>query len=95
MLHRFTGHVRRQVLLRHISHVVAFVIFSQKMVKRLILPRTRALGDIVVLFLGVRKLRIDVKNDTTEGVFAVTHDLTEGVFGVLFEHTVEPLTGRR
>jgi hypothetical protein len=71
MAHRFAGLVGQEILLRHVSDVLAVGVFGVEVVEGLVLDRARFLGDRAPPFFGVRELRVDVINDTAERVKAV------------------------
>jgi len=92
VVHGFSRIIGDQVLLRHISHVVALIVFRQEMVKRLFLTRTAVLWDRSIPFICVGKFRIDIKNHTAKRMFAVANNLSEMIFGPSFKHSTHPHT---
>jgi gamma-glutamyltranspeptidase/glutathione hydrolase len=92
MIHRLTGVVWDQVLLGNIGHVVGVVVLGQQVVERLTLAGTRALGDRVIPFVGVGKLRVDIEHHTAKRVFLVPHHLTQIVFRLSLQHFNKPLS---
>ena len=52
VVYGLTGVVRDQVLLGHIGHVIAVIIFRQQMIKRLVFGRATVFGDRSVPVFG-------------------------------------------
>jgi hypothetical protein len=52
------------------------------------LGRAAVLGNRVVPFFGIRKFRVDIENDTPEGVFTMPDHLAQMIFGPLGQHAV-------
>ena len=75
-----------KVLFGHVSHVVALVIFSEQVIKRLVLFGTAVLWDRVVPSICVREHRIHVKNNPAKRMLAVADDLAQMIFCARFEH---------
>lgn len=88
VVHRLTGLIRQKVLLRHVSHVIALIIFSQQVVKRLVLGRAAFLWNGIIPCLCVGKHCIHVKDNTTERVLPMSDHLTDMIFGLCLQHSV-------
>jgi hypothetical protein len=71
----------QQVLLGYIGRIFRFLVLGEKVVKRLILARSRFGGNGIVPFVCVVEFRIDVKNHATELKQAVFDDLSDSKFG--------------
>ena len=84
------GIIRYEVLLGHISDVIALVIFGQKVIKRLLFFRPTFFWDRFVPFIGIREHRIHVKDHAAKRMLAVTDNLTQCVFRTRFEHNKTP-----
>lgn len=90
MIHRFAGVIGNEVLFRHIGHIIALVIFSQKMVERLVFDRPTFLGDGIVPFICICKFGIHVKNHPSKGMFLVADDLSKVIFSTCSKHNCRP-----
>ena len=88
VIHWFTRIVRNQILLRHISHVIALVVFGQKMVKRLLFDGSAFLWNSLVPIICVGKLRIDVKYHTPKGMLLVPNHLAQMIFCTNSKHNI-------
>ncbi len=84
MADRLAGIVGDKVLFRHISHIIALVVFRQKVVKRLILVRAHLFGDGLVPVLGIGKHGVHIENHPAEGMFPVAHNLAQMIFRTRF-----------
>ena len=88
MRYRLSGFIHDKVLLRHIGHVIALIIFGKQVIEGLIAMRAAFLGDGTVPFLGIRKLGVDVKDNTAKRVFLVPDNLAKMIFCVCLEHNL-------
>ena len=86
MTHRFASLVGQEVLLRHIGDIAVLVIFSQEVVKGLVLARPHFLGNGLPPFLGIVEGRIDIENHAAKGEDTVFYDLTDSEFGESCAH---------
>jgi hypothetical protein len=73
----FAGLVDDQVLFRHVGEISGVIVLGEQVVIGLILARALGLGDGLPPFLGVGKHRVDVDDDSAEGVEAVTHHIAD------------------
>lgn len=80
--------IGQEILLGDIGDVVAFVVFREQMIERLVLARARLLGNGIVPFLRVRKLGVDIKNNPTKGVPFVSDHLSQREFGLRLKHII-------
>ena len=86
MVHGFAGIVGDQVLFRDIGHVVALIVFGQKMVERLFFYRAAVFGNGGIPFLCVVELRVNIEHDTTKRMLLVAYDLSEVIFCASLQH---------
>lgn len=91
MIDRLARVVRNQILLGHISHVIALIVLGQQVIERLFFRRTAVLRDRVIPFLGICELWVYVKHHTPERVFAVSDDLPQVIFCTRRIHNSQPL----
>ena len=75
-----TGSVFLEILFRDVGEVAGFVIFSEQMVKGLVLARADMLGDCLVPFLGIIEFRIHIVYHSAEGEEAMFDDLANVEF---------------
>ena len=94
VVHRFARVVSDQVLLRDVRDIIALVILSEQMVKRLIFDRAAVFWDGLIPFICIRKFRIDVKNHTPEGVFFMSDNLSKMIFCARLQHNIAAPTVR-
>jgi len=80
MLYRLSGIICNQVLFTDISHIIGLIIFGQQVIEWLFLKRATVLGNRCIPFIGIRKFRIDIKNNTPKGMFLVPDNLSEIIF---------------
>ena len=91
MTNGFARVVSNEVLLGHIGDVVAFVVLSQKVIERLVLTGAAVFGDCLIPVVGIRKLWVHVKDDTTEGMLPMSNNLTQLIARARFKHSSTPV----
>jgi len=69
--------VVHQILLADVSDIARLHILCQQVVKRLILPRSKAFRDRIIPFVGVAKDRINVEHYAAEIEHAMANDVTD------------------
>ena len=91
VIDRFAGLIGREVLLGHVSHVMAVLVLSEQMVERLFPVGTDRLGDRGQPFLRVGEFRIDVEDHAPERKDPVPDHLADSEFGESGVHDPENL----
>ena len=91
VIDRLARIIRDQVLLGHIGHVIALIVFGQKVIEGLFLHRTAVFRDRVIPFLGICELWVYVEHHTPKRVFAVSDDLPKMIFCTRRIHNSQPL----
>jgi hypothetical protein len=81
MIHWPCVGIRYQILLADISNVAAVGVFSEQMVKGLILARPDMFWNRLIPILTVGKNGIDVEHDTAEIEQPVADDIADGELG--------------
>ena len=71
MFHRHARVIGDQILFAHIGDIVALIILGEQMIEGLIPGRAAVFGNGIIPFLGVRELRVDIKDNTAKGMFLV------------------------
>ncbi len=87
MIHRFPRVIGHEILLRHISYVIALVIFGEQMIERLILDRAAVLGNRFIPLFGIGKFGIDIENHAPKRVLFMTDNLAQMIFCARSDHT--------
>src|SRR6056297_1447335 len=96
VIHRLAGIVGHEVLFAHIGDVVTLLVLGQQVIERLFLRGTAVFGYRGIPFLGIRELRVNVKDNTAERVFLVTDHLAQVIFRACFNHNdCAPITYTR
>jgi len=93
MLDRLPRIIGNKVLFGHISHIIALIVFSQKMIKRLFLFGAAVLWDCLVPSIRIRKHCIHIKYDPSKRMLAVPDNLAKMIFSARFEHLYLSPTG--
>lgn len=91
VIHGFARLIQHKILFRNISHVIAFFVFGEQMVKRLIPTGPSIFGDGAVPFFAIGKHRINVEDNTAKRMFPVPQDLSQMVFRLRLQHRIAPL----
>ncbi|EAQ26250.1 hypothetical protein ROS217_13776 [Roseovarius sp. 217] len=86
VIHRFARIIGHEVLFAHIGHIVALLVFRQQVIERLFLGRAAVLGNRGIPFLGIRELRIDIKDYPAKRVLLVTDHLAQMIFCTCSNH---------
>jgi hypothetical protein len=100
MANGIAGGVGHEILLRDIGDIFGVGVFGEEMIERLVLARPDFRRNRLPPFLGIREDRVDVVDNSPEGIFPVFDDLTNGEFrDMVFHARTPPLqatrTGRR
>lgn len=75
VLYRRASSIRQKVLLGDVRDIGRFLIFGQKVIKRLVLNGPNVLGNGLVPFLGVIEFRVDVEYDPAKRIYAMVDNL--------------------
>lgn len=77
MTNLLAGIVRDEVLLRHISNILALRVLREKMVEGLILPRPHVGRNGLIPFFRIAEFGVDIEDHATKRKDPVTNDLTD------------------
>jgi len=86
MIDRLTRIIRKKVLFRNISHIVAGLILGEEMIERLVFFRTAFFGNGVPPFLCVLEHGIDIKDHPPERMDPMLDNLPDIEFRRCVDH---------
>ena len=76
----FVGFIGKQVLFRYIGDIAGLIIFSQKVIERLILPGANLLWNRQPPFLGIGEHGVHIENNPAERENPMFDHLADGEF---------------